>query len=112
MDFTIGVILAFLAQCLTFFQLQGQFISEWIKNNPLIFSFLGVPISYMFIKATHYLYNHFDGVVWPGRIIGFSAGILAFSILSYFLLGESPSLKTYVCIFLSILIVLVQVFWK
>lgn len=112
LNFLLGILLAFLAQCMTFIQLQGQFLSEWVRNNPLIFSLLGIPISYFFIKATHYLYLHFDNTVWPGRLVGFSLGIVAFSLLSYFLLGEIPTSKTWICIFLSVCIVLVQIFWK
>jgi len=112
LNFLLGILLAFLAQCMTFVQLQGQFLSEWVKSHPLIFSLLGVPISYFFIKATHYFYLHFDGFVWPGRLIGFSLGIIAFSLLSYFFLGESPTSKTWICIGLSVCIVLVQIFWK
>jgi hypothetical protein len=112
LNFIFGILLAFLAQCLTFAQLQGQFLSEWVKSHPLLFSLLGVPISYFFIKATHYFYLYFDGFIWPGRLIGFSLGILAFSLLSYFLMGESPTMKTWICIGLSVVIVMVQIFWK
>jgi hypothetical protein len=112
LNFLLGKLLAFFAQCLTFIQLQGQFLSGWVKSNPLIFSFLGIPISYFFIKATHYFYLHFNGVVWPGRLVGFSLGIFAFSLLSYWLLGETPSPKTWTCIGLSVCIILVQIFWK
>ena len=34
MNFILGILLAFLAQCMTFIQLQGQFLSEWVKENP------------------------------------------------------------------------------
>jgi hypothetical protein len=97
---------------MTFIQLQGQFLSPWVKSNPLIFSLLGVPISYFFIKATHHFYLHFDGMIWPGRLVGFSLGIISFSLLTYFVLDEFPTAKTWICIGLSFCIVLVQFFWK
>jgi hypothetical protein len=112
MNLLIGLLLVFLAQFLTFFQLQGQFISSWIKDHPLIFSLLGIPISYVSIKATEYFYIHFDTFVWPGRLVGFAIGIISFSVLSYFLLDEIPTLKTWICIFLSMAIVGIQIFWK
>ena len=112
MNLLIGLLLAFLAQCLTFFQLQGQFISTWVKDHPLLFSVLGIPISYLSIKAPGYFYTYFDTFVWPGRLVGFSLGIFSFSALSYFLLSEPLTTKTWICIFLSTVIVGIQIFWK
>jgi hypothetical protein len=112
MKLLLAILLLSLVYVIGWYQIHGQFLSEWVKANPLIFSLLGVPISYFFIKATHYFYLHFDGMVWPGRLVGFSLGIIAFSVLSYFLLDESPTSKTWICIGLSICIVLVQIFWK
>ena len=48
-------------QLLTFFQMNGQFLSEWCKNHPFTLSLLGVPISYGFIMATKYAFIEFGG---------------------------------------------------
>jgi hypothetical protein len=92
--------------------MQAQFVSEWAKNNPIIVALFGFPIGYLFILFTKYCAGYFNGEIWPGRIIGFAIGTIVFASLSYFLFNESFSLKTIICISLSILILLIQLFWK
>ena len=71
-----------------------------------------VPISYMFIKATELVVNHFDGLLWPGRFIGFASGVVSFAFLSYYFMGEGITFKTGISLLLAVVIVLIQVFWK
>ena len=73
---------------------------------------LSVPASYMFIRATELVVNHFDGLLWPGRFIGFASGVISFAVLAYYLMGEGITLKTGVSLVLAVVIVLIQVFWK
>ena len=47
--FLLCLLLFVVGQGLVWFQLNGQFINEWFKNNTFILSLLGVPISYIFI---------------------------------------------------------------
>jgi multidrug transporter EmrE-like cation transporter len=54
----------------------------------------------------------YNGEIWPSRLIGFGIGIIVFSLMSYFLFKEPFTAKTVVCLFLAVLIILVQVFWK
>lgn len=105
-------IFAFIAQTLAYFQLQGQFIFPWMKNNPLVMSLLGLPISLLLIKFTKYTADGFNGEVWPGRLIGFSIGAIVFAILSHFLMKEPFNLKTIVSLVLSATILVIQIFWK
>ena len=44
-------------------------------------SFLGIPISYIYIYATDYTVQAFDGNLWPQRLIGFAMGIVSFAFL-------------------------------
>ena len=106
-----GVLLFFLGQCLVFWQINGQFIWELSKKNPLIMSLLGVPISFIYIYATDYLVQAFDGNLWPQRLIGFAMGIIAFTFLTYFHFNELITLKTGITLILAMIIVLVQVFY-
>ena len=71
-----------------------------------------VPISYMFIKATALVVSYFDGLLWPGRFIGFASGVVSFAFLSYFFMGEGITAKTGLSLFLAFVIVCIQVFWK
>lgn len=111
-NLVIALCIIVIAQCLTFLQLQGQFISEWMRKNTLLVSLLGIVISYSLLKFTHYCALAFDGQVWPGRLIGFAIGVMVFTVGSKFLLEESVNAKTAICLVLSAMILLVQIFWK
>ena len=108
----LGTLLFLLGQTLVWYQINGQFINTWIKERPIIMSLLGVPISYIYIYATHYTVQGFDGSLWPQRLIGFSMGMISFAYLTYFHLGETINLKTGVTLGLATAIVLIQIFWK
>lgn len=108
----ISLLLVTLGQILAYFQLQGQFMSIFVKNNPLLTSFLGIPISYLLIKFTEYSSKSFGGEVWPGRLIGFSVGAIVFATLSYFIMKEPITTKTMICLALAFLILLVQIFFE
>ena len=107
-----GTLLFLLGQTLVWYQINGQFLSEWVKNNPLIISLLGVPISYVYIIATRDLVIAFNGELWPQRLIGFSMGMISFAFLTWFHLNQAITLKTATTLALAFTIVLIQVFWK
>lgn len=109
----LGVLFYLIGQILTWFQTNGQFISPWIKKNPLIVSVVGgTAISYMFIRATALIAGHYDGLIWPGRFIGFSVGILTFAYLTWAFMGEGLNLKTLISLGLALTLIAVQIFWK
>lgn len=110
--FIYGVLFYVLGQLLVWYQINGQFLSEWIKNNPLFMSLLGIPISLVYIEATKYSVEAFDGELWPQRLVGFAVGMIVFAILTYIHFSESLSPKTIITLLLSLLIVLIQIFWK
>ena len=109
----IGIILFFFGQALIWVQTNGQFVWTWAKENPfwmaLIFS---MPISYMFIYATTYVVEAFDGKLWPGRFIGFGTGMIIFSILTYTFMGEGITSKTLISLILATALVAIQILWK
>ena len=112
-----NLILAFLlyivGQSMIWFQSNGQFVWPWFKENPWTVSLvLGTIASYIFIKATAAAVTHFGGVLWPGRFIGFSSGILVFATCTYIFMGEGINLKTIVSLILAVALVCVQIFWK
>ena len=110
--FIYGSLLFLLGQTLVWYQINGQFLSEWIKKNPLIISLLGIPISYVYIVATDHLVIAFNGELWPQRLIGFSMGMISFAFLTWFHLNQAITLKTANTLALAFTIVLIQVFWK
>jgi len=107
-----GTLLFLLGQILVWYQINGQFISTWMKNHPVAVSFLGVPISYAYIYATQYLVEAFNGDLWPQRLIGFSMGMIAFAFLTWIHLNQAITLKTAVTLALATAIVVIQIVWK
>jgi len=109
----IGIGLFFIAQSLSWFQTNGQFINTWIKNNPFwVAALFGIPVGMSYIYGTTYIVEAFEGQLWPSRLIGFATGIFAFTILSYIFMGEGINLKTGVILSLATVIVVLQIFWK
>ena len=107
-----GTLLFLLGQTLVWYQINGQFLSEWVKNRPWLMSLMGVPISYVYIIATRDLVTAFDGELWPQRLIGFSMGMVAFAFLTWFHLNQAITTKTAITLVLALAIVLIQFLWK
>jgi len=101
--------LLILAQSMAWFQINGQFLSKWSKEHPITLSLLGVPISYLFIVATKLAFDGLGHKVWPPRLIGAASGVIVFTLLTYWLLGESLTWKSAVSIILSLVIVVLQI---
>ena len=109
----IGVLWFLLAQSLSWFQSNGQFISIWIKQHPIITAAIGgIPIGIGYIYGTTYIVEAFEGKLWGARLLGFATGIFTFTILTYILMKEGISLKTATILGLASIIVILQVFWK
>ena len=108
----LGSFLFLLGQVMVWYQINSQFLSNWVKERPIIMSLLGVPISYIYIYATYYTVQAFDGSLWPQRLIGFSMGMISFAFLTYIHLNETLTPKTLVTLGLATAIVLIQVLWK
>jgi len=100
------------SQAFTFYQLQGHLWSKWIKNNPFLMTLMGVPVGYMVILASREMVSLYNGETWPNRIIGFSIGVIVFSIMAWLILEEPMTTKTLICLSLSFVILLIQLFWK
>ena len=110
---TLAIILFFAGQTLIWIQTNGQFLWKWFDKNPIILSIVfGTIISYMFILATKHVVGYFDGLLWPGRFIGFGTGMIAFSILTYLIMGEGITTKTLISLILATTLVALQIFWK
>jgi hypothetical protein len=107
-----GTLLFLLGQTLVWYQINGQFLSEWVKQRPFLMSCLGIPISYVYIYATQYTTEAFDGDLWPQRLIGFSMGMIAFAFLTWIHLNQGITMKTAVTLALATAIVVIQIIWK
>lgn len=108
----IGIFFFIVSQVVIWFQSHLQFFNKWASDNPILISSVGIIVSYGSIMATKYIAGAFGGLVWPSRFIGFSIGIVLFSILTWIFLKEPLSLKTITCISLAFCILAIQLFWK
>jgi hypothetical protein len=73
----------------------------WVYSTSLI-------IAPLFFYSTKWSYEHF-GAFWNMRLAGFGIATFCFGILTWSLLGEIPTLKTFVCLLLAVAIILIQV---
>lgn len=103
----ITISILFFTQIMVWYQLNGQLIWKWFKDNPLILACMGLPISYLFILTTKLGYEGF-GALWPIRLLGFATGMISFPVITYFMLDEGITLKTGISIALSIIIMILQ----
>ena len=102
----------FLGHVAVWFQLNGQFKWEWFKENTLLLALCGVPISFLYIWGTKYAVQGFEGLLWPGRFLGFSIGMVVYAVFTSWIFNEGISMKTAVSLGLCLLLITIQVFWK
>lgn len=102
-----------LGQTLIWIQTNGQFLWPVFKKNPIIVSIIsGSIISYIVIYATKMVVEHFDGVLWPGRFIGFASGMIIFAFMTWFFMGEGVNVKTGISLLLAVSLIAIQIFVK
>ena len=117
------------------FQFNSQFIWDWWKERHMLSILIySLPTSFFFILGTrHYQSSRLrvwssrriqegettkhavemTDSVWSSRLLGYGVGIIIFSILTYAMMRESVfTPKTLTCVILSLIIILIQVFWK
>ena len=61
-NLTIGMTLFFVTHILIWFQINGQFVWTWFRDNPLLLALVGMPVSYLLIVSTRYMVAGFDGL--------------------------------------------------
>jgi len=93
------------------FSTNTQLISdEWKQRSFWIMLSLAIPTSLLAYYGTKVGYSALGDSAWSVRFIGFGTSYLIFPLLTWQLLGESMfTLKTMLCIFLSMVIVFIQV---
>lgn len=111
-NFIYGVLYGIIGQVLSFIQLQAGIKWGWTQKYGVLLMFLGLPISWAFMKSVQHFITAFHGEIFPSRINGFVVGIVVFSLMGWFLFREGISPKTGVCLLLSLVIILIQVLWK
>ena len=107
-----GISLLIVVYIIAWHQLYGQFINDFFKRYQTILILLSVPCTWASIHAIRFITEHFNGEIWPNRILTFRIGIVMFTILTTIYFNERLTPKTLTLISLSALIVLLQVIWK
>ena len=104
--------LILIAQAITYYMVQGQFIFRQLKNNLAASIIMSIPAAICGFYATRYFVESFNGLLWPARMIGFAVGIIVFASLTYIHLKELPDTKTILTMVLAGGIIVIQLFWK
>lgn len=107
-----GFFMFLLGQALIWYQTNSQFFNTWAKEHPIIMATMGWPISYILILASRSVVTGFDGLLWPGRLLGFASGMVVMAALTWIHMNEGITMKTGVTLLLAFAITLIQVFWK
>jgi hypothetical protein len=110
--FVLGVLYGIIGQVISFIQLQAGIKWGWTDKFGWALMFLGLPISWSFMKSVHHFIQAFNGEIYPSRILGFAVGIVVFGVMGWVLFKEGITPKTAVCLLLSLVIILIQVLWK
>ena len=85
----------------------------WRGRSLIIAVILAIPISMLAFYSTRHLYIALNETAWGVRLTAFGMSYVTFPILTWLLLHESMfTPKTMTCIGLSLIIVLIQIFWK
>ena len=113
-DLLIGISAFFIAHILTFYQLNGQFLksTDWFRNNITIVAAAGFFLSFFYIWGTKYTVSGMDGLLWPARFIGFGVGMIIYAVFVNYHFNEGINTKTWISLALSLILILIQVFWK
>jgi hypothetical protein len=109
----IAVLSIILANILVWFQLNGQFKWDWFKNNELLIATIfSLPISWLYIQYQKNAFIVFKESLWSIRLVGFSIGLVVFSIMTWAFSKEVLAMKHLICIGLAFLIIGIQTFVK
>jgi hypothetical protein len=92
--------------------MQGNIKYGWFDKYPIIILLSAIPTTWLYINSVESFVNHFDGQLWPSRLIGFGIGIVVFVSLSMILFKEPITIKTFICLLLAASILSIQIFWK
>jgi len=109
----IGLVLFVFGQIFAWYQFNSQFVWEWAKKSPILSVLVfGIPMGLCFIYGTRYIYST-TNQLWTVRFMGFGVSVVAFTVLTYLHMQESPfTFKTIISFFLSMLIIGIQLFYK
>lgn len=108
----IGIGMFFIAHALTFIQLNGQFLWKSFQKNEWVVAAFGFVLSFFYIWGTKYTVEGMGGLLWPTRFIGFTIGMVTYTLgVSYFF-KEGITTKTFISLILAFILICIQVLWE
>lgn len=108
----LGILFGLMGQIGTFMQLQGSYKYGWYQKYQWVVILASVPLGWLYIKSVNYFIEGFGGQIWPSRLLGFSVGIIVFTLMSHYLFREPLDLKNGICLLLGFTILMIQLFVK
>ncbi len=85
-------------------------LPNWIKTPwPYLIS---IVCAFIWITASHYGVEAFNGEMWSNRFLFFVTGIFVAAVLYPYHFGQPFTIKTTVQLLLAFAIVLISLFWK
>ena len=108
----LGITYFIIGHILVWYQLNGQFLWKWFRENEWMVAAGGFFISFFFIWGTKYTVEAMDGLLWPGRFIGFGLGMMQYALFVNYYFDEGITAKTGISLALCFLLITIQVFWK
>ena len=112
MKLLLAILLLSIVYIIGWYQLHGQFLWDWFKKYEYYLIWISVPTTLISIRAIKLINEHFNGLIWPNRILTFTICIILFTFLTSYHFGEKLSLKTLTLLCLCGIIVTLQVIWK
>jgi len=112
-SFLLVFLLFTLGHLTAWFTFNSQLVWDFWKDKYLLACIIfGIPGSISFWWATKIGYEDIKEL-WSLRLIAYAASYIAFPILTWWFLKESMfTTKTMICIMLSVIIILIQAFWR
>jgi hypothetical protein len=108
----LGVLFGLMGQIGTFMQLQGSYKYGWYQKYQWVVILASVPLGWLYIKSVNYFIEGFGGQIWPSRLLGFSVGIIVFTLMSHYMFREPLDVKNAICLLLGFSILMIQLFVK
>jgi hypothetical protein len=108
----IGAVFTFFAQAGAWAQHNLQFKYPDLGPNWWGWYVVALPLTWLFLNATKYTVEGFEGQIWANRFVGFSIGIIVYAVLTQTFFDQPITIKIAVQLLLASGIVLVQALWK
>jgi hypothetical protein len=112
MNLFYGILFGLIGQIGSFMQLQGGIKYGWYPKYLWLSMLVAIPLSWFYLKSVQHFVKAFEGEIWPSRLLGFSLGIITFTLMSGILFKEPFTAKTIVSVLLGFTIVAIQVLWR